>query len=230
MTKSRILIVDDEEDILSFIKDALEDEGYEVLTASGGVEAIEQAKRKPEMVLLDVMMGDINGFEVCEQIRSIVQGPIIFLSACQDESDRIKGLVVGGDDYLIKPFSLYELKARVHAHMRRERRKASAHEKRVDSVLQYGELMIDYSGRMVSIKGTPVEMTSKQFQIVWLLALHPGQVFSREHIYEQVWGLEADGDDSTVTEHIKKIRAKFQAADAEQSFIQTVWGVGYKWS
>ncbi|MNO23743.1 Transcriptional regulatory protein YycF [compost metagenome] len=229
MTKSMILIVDDEEDIVSFIRDALEDEGYEVLTASGGIAAIEQAKKKPEMVLLDVMMDDMNGFEVCEQIRSIVQGPIIFLSACQDEADRIKGLVVGGDDYLVKPFSLYELKARVHAHMRRERRKAN-NGGRANNVLRYGELTIDYSGRMVSIRGIPVELTSKQFQIVWLLALHPGQVFSREHIYERVWGFDADGDDSTVTEHIKKIRAKFQAVDAEQSFIQTIWGVGYKWS
>ncbi|MFD3449944.1 response regulator transcription factor [Microbacteriaceae bacterium 4G12] len=226
MQRETILIVDDEMDIVSFIKDALEDEGYEVLTAYNGEEAIQEAQKKPDMVLLDVMMEQLNGFEVCQRIRSLIQGPIIFLSACQEESDRIKGLVVGGDDYLVKPFSLSELKARVHAHMRREKRKS---EHRMNEALQFGEISIDYKARMIRLQGVYVELTNKQFDIIWLLAQHKGQVFSRQHIYESVWGLEADGDDSTVTEHIKKIRAKFQAVDPHQSYIQTVWGVGYKW-
>ena len=226
MAKATILIVDDEEEIVSFMKDALEDEGYEILTAFDGKRAIMEAGKKPDMVLLDVMMDGLDGFEVCEQIRSVVRGPIIFLSACQDETDRVKGLVVGGDDYIVKPFSLSELKARVHAHLRRERRKLDDREM---TELQFEGMTIDYKGRLVRLNGVDVELTSKQFSIVWFLALHRGQVFSRSHIYERVWGLEAYGDDSTVTEHIKKIRAKFQEIEPAQAFIQTVWGVGYKW-
>ncbi|MFD1206205.1 response regulator transcription factor [Sporosarcina contaminans] len=226
MAKETILIVDDEEEIVSFIQDALEDEGYEILTAFNGEQAIIEAAKKPDIVLLDVMMDGLDGFEVCEQIRSVVRGPIIFLSACQDETDRVKGLVVGGDDYIVKPFSLSELKARVHAHLRRERRKINEKE---TTELRFEKMTIDYKGRSVRLNGVEVELTSKQFAIVWFLSLHKGQVFSRSHIYERVWGLEADGDDSTVTEHIKKIRAKFQEIDPTATFIQTVWGVGYKW-
>lgn len=227
MSKATILIVDDEVDIVAFIRDALEDEGYEILVAYNGEEALRQAEKKPHLILLDVMMDDIDGFEVCQRIRTMIQGPIIFLSACQEETDRIKGLVAGGDDYLVKPFSLSELKARIHAHMRRERRRTDARE---SESLQLDGLVIDYKARAVRVLGADVELTDKQFHIVWLLALNRGQVFSREHIYERVWGLEADGDDSTITEHIKKIRAKLQAADPKRAYIQTVWGVGYKWA
>lgn len=226
MPDTTVLIVDDEADIVSFLRDALEDEGYEVLTARDGEEAVRQAEKGPQLVLLDVMMDGMNGFEVCERIRSAVHGPIIFLSACQEEADRIKGLVVGGDDYLVKPFSLSELKARVHAHLRRERRQS---ESREEEVLRFGDLTIDYNRHTVRIRGEEVELTAKMFDIVWLLALNRGHVFSREHIYERVWGLEADGDDSTVTEHIKKIRARLQAVSPDDNYIQTVWGVGYKW-
>lgn len=226
MPGTTVLIVDDEEDIVSFIRDALEDEGYDVLTAGSGAEALNQAEKKPHLVLLDVMLGDMDGFEVCQGLRPKLQGPIIFLSACQEESDRIKGLVVGGDDYLVKPFSLSELKARVHAHLRRERRKADCRE---TEILRFGDLTIDFNRRAVKIQGRDVELTAKQFDIVWLLALNEGQIFSREHIYEKVWGLEAVGEDSTVTEHIKKIRSRFQAVSPEETYIRTVWGVGYKW-
>lgn len=226
MATETILIVDDEEEIVSFIQDALEDEGYEILTAFDGERAIIEAAKKPDLVLLDVMMDGLDGFEVCEHIRSVVRGPILFLSACQDETDRVKGLVVGGDDYIVKPFSLSELKARVHAHLRRERRKTDGKDK---TELQFDGLTIDYKGRSVRLNGIDVELTSKQFSIVWFLSLHRGQVFSRAHIYERIWGLEADGDDSTVTEHIKKIRAKFMEIEPTVTFIQTVWGVGYKW-
>lgn len=228
MRKDTILIVDDEEDIVSFIKDALEDEGYDVLTAYSGEEAVRQAEKKPQLVLLDVMMDGMDGFAVCQEIRPKVSGPILFLSACQQETDRIKGLIVGADDYLIKPFSLSELKARVYAHMRRERRKVGMGNSAAE-FLRFGNVEIDYKGRVVHINGFDVELTNKQFEIIWLLAINKGQVFSRESIYERVWGLEADGDDSTITEHIKKIRAKFQIANPNVMYIQTVWGVGYKW-
>ncbi|WP_435922942.1 response regulator transcription factor [Paenibacillus sp. DYY-L-2] len=227
MSGTTVLIVDNEADIVSFIRDALEDEGYEVLTAYSGAEALEQAKKKPQLVLLDIMMDDMDGFEVCQSIRPMLQGPIIFLSACQEEADRIKGLVVGGDDYLVKPFSLSELKARVHAHLRRERRKA---DNRETEILRFGDLTIDFNRRSVRIRGQEIQLTAKQFDIVWLLAINEGHVLSRDHIYEKVWGLEADGEDTTVTEHIKKIRSRFQDVSPEESYIRTVWGVGYKWT
>lgn len=227
MSGTTVLIVDDEADIVSFIRDALEDEGHEVLTAYSGAEALEQAKKKPQLVLLDIMMDDMDGFEVCQSIRPMLQGPIIFLSACQEEADRIKGLVVGGDDYLVKPFSLSELKARVHAHLRRERRKA---DNRETEILRFGDLTIDFNRRSVRIRGQEIQLTAKQFDIVWLLAINEGHVLSRDHIYEKVWGLEADGEDTTVTEHIKKIRSRFQDVSPEESYIRTVWGVGYKWT
>lgn len=224
--KEKILLVDDEEEIISFMKDALEAEGYDVLTASNGYQALEQSKLLPSLILLDVMMPEMNGFELCQQLRQTTNSPILFLSACQSETDRIKGLAVGGDDYLLKPFSLAELKARIQAHLRREKRRHRAHSQ---GILSYPPLVIDCKGHSVQYNGQNIPLTNKEFKVVELLALHQGQVFSREHIYEKIWGYDAEGDDSTVTEHIKKIRAKLAVHAQDKSYIQTVWGIGYKW-
>lgn len=224
--KEKILLVDDEEEIISFMKDALEAEGYDVLTASNGYQALEQSKLLPSLILLDVMMPEMNGFELCQQLRQTTNSPILFLSACQSETDRIKGLAVGGDDYLLKPFSLAELKARIQAHLRREKRRHRAHSQ---GILIYPPLVIDCKGHSVQYNGQNIPLTNKEFKVVELLALHQGQVFSREHIYEKIWGYDAEGDDSTVTEHIKKIRAKLAVHAQDKSYIQTVWGIGYKW-
>lgn len=226
MANETILLVDDEEDIISFIQDSLELEGYRVLTAGSGQEALIQSKQQPSLIILDVMMPEMDGIEVCKQLRETTQCPIVFLSACQSEVDRIKGLAAGGDDYLLKPFSLAELKARIHAHLRREQR---IHTQKEQGILRFQALTIDCKGHAVSCNGHNLTLTNKEFQIVELLALHQGQVFSREQIYEKLWGLDADGDDSTITEHIKKIRAKLAAHAQNRSFIQTVWGIGYKW-
>lgn len=223
--REKILIVDDEEDIVTFIKDYFQDEGYEVFTASNGAEAMEASKKEPDLILLDIMMPDFDGFHVCKKIRDQVSCPIIFLSARQAESDRIKGLGVGGDDYIVKPFSIKELKARVEAHLRRERR-VSINNK---SKISFGKLTLDINGYEIYYEDNPIVLTAKEFEIVELLALHPGQVFSKEQIYEKVWGYNAEGDSSTVAEHIKKIRAKFIAINEKLNHISTVWGVGYKW-
>lgn len=225
--QEKIMIVDDEADIVSLIEQAMTAEGYEVITASDGASALNMLSRSPDLIILDVMMPGINGFELCQMIRDEVNCPILFVSARQTEADRIQGLSIGGDDYITKPFSLRELKARVGAHLRGSRRKIEG--AAVRSLLRYGLLRIDLKGREVLVQHAAVPLTAKEFDIVELLALHPGQVFSKEQIYDRIWGLEASGDISTVTEHIKKIRAKLVNVDPVNSYIATVWGVGYKW-
>ncbi|MDR9855218.1 response regulator transcription factor [Paenibacillus sp. VCA1] len=225
--QDKILIVDDEAQIVSLMEQAMTAEGYRVLTASNGTEAMNRLGEAPDLIILDVMMPGINGFELCQMIRDEVDCPILFVSAKQTEADRIQGLSIGGDDYITKPFSLRELKARVAAHLRGSRRMRESSAER--SLLRYGRLRIDLKGREVHVNESVVPMTAKEFDIVELLALHPGQVFSKEQIYDRIWGLEASGDASTVTEHIKKIRAKLGARDPLNSYISTLWGVGYKW-
>lgn len=223
--REKILIVDDEEDIVSFIKDYFEDEGYEVIIAKNGKEAIEYSKKDIDIILLDIMMPDFDGFNVCRKIRDKVSCPIIFLSARQSESDKVKGFGAGGDDYIVKPFSLKELKARVEAHLRRERRVSLNNKSKVS----FGKLTLDFNSHQVFYGDEEIFLTAKEFEIVEFLSLHPKQVFSKEQIYEKVWGYDAQGDSSTVAEHIKKIRAKFISVDENLNYIYTVWGIGYRW-
>lgn len=222
---TKVLIVDDEKDIVGFMKDSLTDQGYDVLTAYDGEEALQALAQEPDIIILDVMMPGMNGFELCEQIRHTITCPIIFLSARGSEEDRINGLLVGGDDYLVKPFSMKELHVRIMAHLRQEQRKISGPVK----YLHFGHLAIDLEGYTVFYQKEPIAFTTREFELLTLLALHPGQVFSREQIYEKIWGYDAEGDSSTVTEHIKKIRAKLANHSKNATFISTVWGVGYKW-
>jgi DNA-binding response OmpR family regulator len=222
---TKILIVDDEPEIVAFTKDYLQDQGYQVITAYNGQEALRSLQRQPNMIILDIMMPGMDGFELCELVRKRVTCPIIFLSAKHSEEDRIRGLMVGGDDYLTKPFSLKELHARIIAHLRREHRVAEETKK----CLYFGNLMIDLEGYEVYYLNERLSFTSKEFEMIQFLALHPGQVFSRESMYERIWGYDAEGDSSTITEHIKKIRSKLAKHDPDQSYISTVWGVGYKW-
>lgn len=221
-----ILVIDDEADIIMIIKDILESNGYNVLTAYNGFDGIELSKKKPDLIILDIMMPDINGFSVCDAIRDNVSCPILFLSAKDSEADKIKGLAIGGDDYITKPFSLKELVIRVKAHLRREKRSANREE---INLLQFNDLRIDLKGMVATANGQDIGLTKKEFEIVELLSLYPGQVFSKEQIYEKIWGFDAMGDTSTVTEHIKKIRSKISSMDKNNHYITTVWGIGYKW-
>lgn len=222
----KILIVDDEADMVSFIKDALASDGYEVLVAYNGEQAVKYAATLPDLILLDIMMPDLNGYEVCQKIRDIVECPIIFLSALQGEVDKIKGLALGGDDYLTKPFSIKELRMRIQAHLRREKRTISLSNR---TLLRYGKISIDLKGHEVYLNGKQIIFTKREFDIIELLALNPGIVFTKDHIYEEIWGYDANGDSAGVAEHIKKIRAKLNECDPESDYISTVWGVGYKW-
>ncbi|REJ12006.1 MAG: DNA-binding response regulator [Paenibacillaceae bacterium] len=225
-----ILIIDDEEDLVSLLREELEARGHTVLTASDGEAGVRQARKQPDLIILDIMMPNLNGYEVCRAIRDEVMCPIIFLSAKQSEMDRITAFNLGGDDYVLKPFGLRELMARIEANLRRERRAQYLNAERKRSKLYFGDLGLDLKERTLSIGGKPVPLTRREYDLVELLATHSGQVFSREQIYEKVWGFDAEGDSSTVVEHVKKIRAKFAAVDPDTEYIATVWGIGYKWN
>ncbi|ETT60990.1 winged helix family two component transcriptional regulator [Paenibacillus sp. FSL R7-277] len=220
---NQILIVDDEADIVNLLKDYFEINGYKVLTARSGGEALRKVVYNPDIIILDINMPEIDGLEVCTRIRDFVSCPIIFLTAQVEESDKINGFRVGGDDYIVKPFSIDELGARVEAHLRRERRQSVKTQTRFSD-----DLVIDYSARGVYYKGRALSFAKKEFGIIELLSMNSGQVFDKEHIYEKVWGLDHEGDSIVVAEHIRRIRSKFNEV-SDHIYISTVWGVGYKW-
>ena len=222
--RDKILIVDDETDIVSMLKDYFEWNGYDVLTASGGLEAIKKAEMQPDLILLDINMPDIDGMEVCSRIRDFVSCPILFLTARMEERDQIKGFGIGADDYIVKPFSVEELGARVSAHIRRERRQRESANVRFDD-----KLTIDYTRRCLHRDGGQIPLVKKEFDIVELLSQHPGQIFDKERIYELLWGYDHEGEASVVAEHIRRIRIKFKDAGIKP-YIETVWGVGYRWT
>jgi len=220
----KILIVDDEKGVVDMLKSYFEMQSFQVYTALNGTDALKQAAQNPDLVLLDINMPDMDGLTVCEKIRSYISCPILFLTARVETADKIKGFQVGADDYIVKPFDIDELGARVAAHLRRENRKQE------QSVFHFfSDMAIDYSKREVAIKETIIPLTRREFDIVELLSINAGQVFDREHIYEVVWGLDGDGNSDTIMEHIRKIRSKF-AAVSLHGYIETVWGVGYKWN
>lgn len=218
-----IMVVDDETEILDMLKRYFSLEGYHVITATGGKEALQKLAKQPDLILLDINMPDIDGLSLCKSIRDFVSCPILFLTANTEDSDKIKGFGVGGDDYIVKPFSIDELGARVSAHLRRESRIQTK-----SSVLFDEKLAIDYLERAVYWNGNEIPLLKKEFDIIEVLSQNPGQVFDRERLYEAAWGLDGSGNNTVVAEHIRKIRAKFTAAGAKQ-YIETVWGVGYKW-
>ncbi len=219
----RILIVDDVADIADMLSSYFRRQGYETMTAYDGAGALRLAARQPDMILLDVNLPDMDGFDVCRRIREGVSCPILFLTARIEDSDKIQGFAVGGDDYVVKPFSLEELNARVAAHLRREERHAGRMEVRFDE-----DLMINYSDRTVTFRGETLSFAKKEFDIIEFLSQHVGQVFDKEWIYERVWGYDSEGDSAVIAEHIRRIRMKLAKAGAKP-YIETVWGVGYKW-
>lgn len=223
----KILVVDDEPDVVDYVRDALEDEGYEVIAALNSQDVFTALACQPDLILLDVMMPGMDGLALCRAVRDRVACPILFLSALGEEDDRIRGLMVGGDDYIVKPISVRELVARVRAHLRAEQRR---HGRQGRTILHYGELAVDISRYEVYLRDRRVPLTAREFEIVQLLLSSPNRVYSRDEIYEKVWGYEAEGSSRTVTEHIRNIRAKFAAIDRDHTFISTVWGVGYRWA
>lgn len=225
-----ILIVDDERAIASMLADYFSMEGYRTVTATSGEEALDRASGEIDVVLLDVNMPGMDGFEVCRRLREHMACPIIFLTARIEDVDQIDGFVAGADDYVLKPFSLEVLGRRVAAHLAREGR----HREREQSVRFFRGVTVDYGERLVVVgSGSDerrVDLTRTEFDIVALLSKSPGRVFDRDLIYERVWGWDAVGDPSIVREHVRRVRKKLAAAGASQECIETVWGVGYRWS
>lgn len=219
----KLLIVDDEPGIIQLLKDYFELQGNEILTALDGTSAIEKVTENPDLILLDVNLPDLDGFEVCSRIREHIDCPILFLTAKVEEQDRIQGLLLGGDDYILKPFSIEELDARVNAHLRREKRR-----QRNGPVQICGNIAIHYEERMVYVNNHTIRLTKTEFDIVELLSLHKRQIFTKEQIYERIRGYEGEGDSNIVMEHVRRIRLKLSEC-GQQEVIHTVWGVGYQW-
>ena len=221
--KYKILIIDDEEMILSMMEKCLGDE-FSVYTAENAKKALELLNVIPDIILLDINMPEMDGLELCQLIRGHISCPIIFLTARVTERDVIKGLSVGGDDYITKPFRMDELLARISAHLRREERKGTAENLRFDE-----ELIIDYNSRTVFYGKEQMDFSNKEFEIIRFLSQNAGMVFDRETIYEKLWGYNGEGDSIVVKEHIRKIRNKLSVY-TDKNYIETVWGVGYKWA
>ncbi len=219
----KILIADDDAELVKMLKSYFELKGYEVLTAADGAEVLGRVQREPDIILLDINMPRMDGLEVCRTIRDKVSCPILFLTAKVEEQDRVNGLMMGGDDYILKPFSLRELEARITAHLKREERRRSRSEYRFCR-----ELCIDYSARSIQVKGHTLELTPMEYEIAEFLSMNPGQVFDRERIYEKVCGWDAEGDSRVITELVRRLRRKI-AAYTDTEFIETVWGMGYRW-
>lgn len=225
--KDKILVVDDEKEIAELLRDYLKREGFEVILAFDGEQGLEVfRKQSPTLVVLDIMLPKIDGMEICRVIRNESAVPVIMLSARKEDVDKILALGLGADDYVAKPFSPGELAARVKAQLRRFKLLSSPLQK--PQVIKYGDLEIDSRGYNVYISGTKIDLSAKEFSILYYLALHPHQVFTREQIFDQVWGYGEYGDVNTVTVHIRKIREKIETDPSHPYFIKTVWGVGYK--
>lgn len=222
--KKKILIVDDEKGIIIILKNYFEMIGYEVYIAYSGKEALEKIIFQPDIVLLDINMPEMDGITICRYIREHIACPILFLTARIENSDKIMGFQVGADDYIVKPFDIEVLGARVEAHLRREMRK-----KTQTIVRFFGELVIDYSKRNVVVNENPITLSKKEFDIIELLSLNAGQVFERERIYQTIWGIDGTGNSDTIMEHIRKIRSKI-AEHSSHNYIDTVWGIGYRWN
>jgi len=224
---AKILIVEDEAMVADVVSRYLRRDGFQVLLAADGQAALDIAREQsPDLVLLDLMLPKIDGLEVCRRLRAGSQVPIIVVTAKGDETDRIVGLELGADDYVSKPFSPRELVARVRAVLRRS--KPALVGATTGVALRVGPIEVDPAGRSATVEKQPVELTAKEFDLLWFLARNAGQVFSRTQLLDQVWDYDYFGDESTVTVHIHRLRTKIEPDPVRPRYLKTVWGVGYK--
>lgn len=220
-----ILIADDNRQITSILEEYAKNEGYDTIVALNGEEALRLfEERRPDLVLLDVMMPLVDGFEVCRAIRKRSSVPVIMVTARGEDFERIMGLDIGADDYIVKPFSPGEVMARIRSVLRRFTAADPAREK----TFRHGSLAIDLDDYAVRIDGQPVALTKKEFELLWTLASAKGKVFTRDHLLNTLWGYDYYGDSRTVDSHIKRLRAKLDDAAHPDWEIRTIWGVGYK--
>ena len=225
---SKILIVEDEEAIADLEKDYLELSGFEVEIAADGQTGLQRALDEDfQLVILDLMLPSVDGFEICRQVREQKNTPIIMVSAKKDDIDKIRGLGLGADDYMTKPFSPSELVARVKAHLNRYERLVSSSSKG-NTVIEIRGIKIDKTARRVWVNGEEKNFTSREFDLLTFLAENPNHVFTKEELFRKIWDMDSVGDIATVTVHIKKIREKIEFNSAKPQYIETIWGVGYR--
>jgi DNA-binding response OmpR family regulator len=227
MSEEKVLIVDDEKEIRELIRDYLNVEGFKVELASDGKEAVEKFETNSfDIVILDIMLPKIDGMEILKIIRSKSNIPVMMLSAKKSDVDKVLGLGLGADDYITKPFSPKELVARIKAQLRRYKEFSNSQFNK--NILEFKDLKIDLAGYNVYLEDEKIQMSAKEFEILKYLALNPERVYSREQIFNQIWGFNEYGDINTVTVHIRKIREKIEENSSNPEYIETVWGVGYK--
>ena len=224
----RILIVEDDENIAELEKDYLELSGFEVEIANQGDIGLKKALSENfDLVILDIMLPEVDGFEICKQVRNAKNIPIIFISAKKDDIDKIRGLGLGADDYMTKPFSPSEMAARVKAHLARYERLIGS-KMFENEVIEIRGLRIDKTARRVYVNGEEKNFTTKEFDLLCFLAQNPNRVFTKEELFSEIWDMESIGDIATVTVHIKKIREKVEINTSKPQYIETIWGVGYR--
>lgn len=225
---SKILIVEDEESIAELEKDYLELSGFEVETERDGNLGLERALADDfDLLILDLMLPGADGFEICKKVREVKNLPILMVSAKKDDIDKIRGLGMGADDYMTKPFSPSELVARVKAHLARYQRLVNSNVKEND-IVEIRGIKIDKTARRVWINGEEKNFTTKEFDLLTFLAENPNHVFTKEELFREIWDMESIGDIATVTVHIKKLREKIEFDTAKPQYIETIWGVGYR--
>ncbi|MGN0293598.1 MAG: response regulator transcription factor [Lachnospiraceae bacterium] len=225
---SRLLIIEDEEAIAELEKDYLELSGFDVEIENNGQSGLARSlKEEFDLFILDLMLPEIDGFEICKQIRKQKNTPILMVSAKKDDIDKIRGLGLGADDYITKPFSPSELVARVKAHLARYERLIGSSTPQ-NEVIEIRGLKIDKTARRVYVNGVEKQFTTKEFDLLSFLAQNPNHVFSKEELFKKIWDMESVGDIATVTVHIKKIREKIEFNTAKPQYIETIWGVGYR--
>ncbi|MCQ2540418.1 MAG: response regulator transcription factor [Acetatifactor sp.] len=226
---SRILIIEDEEAIADLEKDYLELSDFQVDICNTGDKGLQAAQNSDyDLIILDLMLPGMDGFEVCRRIRETKNVPILMVSAKKDDIDKIRGLGLGADDYLTKPFSPSELVARVKAHMARYERLVGMNQKSQNDIVEIRGIRIDKTARRVYVDGEERAFTTKEFDLLTFLAENPNHVFTKDELFREIWDMDSIGDIATVTVHIKKIREKIEKDTAKPSYIETIWGVGYR--
>ncbi|MCR4778786.1 MAG: response regulator transcription factor [Lachnospiraceae bacterium] len=226
---SRILIIEDEVTIAELERDYLELSDFEVTIENTGDGGLDRAlKEEFDLIILDLMLPGVDGFEICKQIRQIKNTPIIMVSAKKEDIDKIRGLGIGADDYITKPFSPSELVARVKAHLARYKRLVGSGAEHKNEWIEIRGIKIDKTARRVYVNGEEKNFTTKEFDLLTFLAENPNRVFTKDELFREIWDMDSIGDIATVTVHIKKIREKIEVDTANPQYIETIWGVGYR--
>ena len=221
----KILIVDDDTNICELLRLYIEKDGFDTAIAYNGTQALKLFEQdKPDLVMLDIMLPELDGWQVCREIRKTSQVPVIMLTAKGDDMDKILGLEYGADDYITKPFNILEVKARIKAIIRRSSKK---NHKESDGLEVYGSLKVDSMGKRVYIKDKEISLTTREYELLSLLVRNPRKIYSRDNLLHEVWGAAYPGDARTVDVHIRRLREKIEETPSDPAFIHTKWGVGY---